>query len=86
MLFSMCSYLVLSTTIHPWYLAIPLMLSVFTKYSFVWVWTFTIFFSYNAYRYPKFDEHLGWVAIEYIVVLSVFLYEVIKHKKSIVVN
>ena len=82
MLFSVCSYLLLSTTIHPWYLTIPLALSMFTKYRFVWAWTFCIFFSYHAYRFPEFKEHMGWVALEYLTVLSVFVYEVfIKQKK-----
>ena len=84
MLFSICSYLMLSTTIHPWYLTIPLALSVLTKYRFVWVWTFTIFFSYTAYRYPEFKESLGWVAFEYLIVISVFLYEVLTQKKSLI--
>ena len=80
MLFSICGYLLLSTTIHPWYLSIPLILLVFSNYRFVWVWTFTVFFSYASYRLPEFDEHIGWVALEYAIVISVFLYESIKMK------
>ena len=80
MLFSICGYLLLSTTIHPWYLSIPLILLVFSNYRFIWVWTFTVFFSYASYRLPEFDEHLGWVALEYAIVISVFLYESIKMK------
>lgn len=80
MLFSISSYLLLSTTIHPWYLTIPLVLSVFTNYRFIWVWTFTVFFSYHAYRLPEFQEHLGWVALEYGIVFGFFMYEVLRKK------
>ena len=83
MLFSICSYLLLSTTIHPWYLTIPLVLSMFTKYRFVWVWTFCVFFSYHAYRFADFHENIGWVALEYLLVLFVFVYEVFIKTKSI---
>ena len=82
MLFSICGYLLLSTTIHPWYLSIPLALSVFTGYRFVWVWTYTIFFSYASYRLPEFKEDLGWVTLEYLIVLVVFLYEHIKIQRA----
>lgn len=81
MLFGICSYLLLSTTIHPWYLTIPLVLSIYTHYRFLWIWTFTIFFSYHAYRLPEFSEHMGWVTLEYGVVVGYFIYEVFKNKK-----
>ncbi len=62
-------YFLLSTTVHPWYVATPLILSVFTRYRFPIVWSFMVIFSYSAYSAEGFSENLGLVAIEYIVVI-----------------
>lgn len=68
-------YFLLSTTVHPWYVATPLILSVFTRYKFPIVWSFMVLFSYSAYGAAGFSENLGLVAMEYIVVISVAIYE-----------
>ena len=75
LLFTICSYLLLSTTVHPWYLTIPLLLSVFTNYKFVWIWTITVILSYYAYAQPDFKENLRLVALEYVVVVGFFVWE-----------
>ena len=80
MLFSYVVYLLLATTVHPWYLSIPLALAVFTKYKFMLVWSCTMFLSYASYKVTGFDENLYLVFIEYVLVLLVFLFEV-KGKK-----
>ncbi|AGC77080.1 uncharacterized protein DUF2029 [Nonlabens dokdonensis] len=73
--FSFLIYLALSTTVHPWYLTIPLLFSVFTKYRFMIVWSFTIFLSYYAYSNSNYTENLWLVGLEYALVLGTFLYE-----------
>ncbi|MFC4634031.1 glycosyltransferase 87 family protein [Dokdonia ponticola] len=79
-------YFLLSTTVHPWYVATPLILCVFTKYRFPLVWSFTIILSYSAYGPDGFKENLGLVALEYLIVLGVFLWEVFrKEEKPILV-
>ena len=83
MLFAFVFYLFLSTTIHPWYIATLLILSVFTTYKFPLVWSFAIILSYLAYvQIDKADksENLYIIALEYLIVFSVFLYELIKRK------
>lgn len=75
MVFVLCVYLMLSTTVHPWYLTMPLLLSVFTKYRFMIVWCAVIFVSYSAYISPESKEKLWLIFIEYAVVLGVFYYE-----------
>ncbi|WP_055442618.1 hypothetical protein [Lacinutrix himadriensis] len=83
MLFAFAFYLFLSTTIHPWYVATLLILSVFTTYKFPLVWSFAIILSYLAYiQIDKADksENLYIIALEYLIVFSVFLYELIKRK------
>lgn len=82
MLFAVCAYFFLSTTVHPWYLATPLLFSVFTKYRFVLVWSFVVFFSYSAYGKTGFDENLWLVALEYLVVFGILLKELFWKEKS----
>ncbi len=77
MLFAISFYFLLSTTVHPWYVATPLLLSVFTKYKFPIVWSFMVMLSYSAYGENGFDEKLWLVAMEYIVVIGVAIWEII---------
>lgn len=81
MLFVLSFYYFTSTTIHPWYLATPIILSVFTKYKFPIVWSFVIILSYQAYSNLPWKENLWFVALEYFIVLGYLIYEL---KKTIV--
>ncbi|WP_029036641.1 mannosyltransferase [Salinimicrobium xinjiangense] len=76
MMFAMVIYLLLATTVHPWYLATPLLLSVFTRYKFVQVWSLMVVLSYFAYSQLEYEENLWLIVLEYSVVLGVLLYEV----------
>jgi alpha-1,6-mannosyltransferase len=76
MLLAVSIYFLLATTVHPWYITTPLLLSVFTKYIFPLLWSFMICFSYAAYGANGFNENLSLVAIEYSVVISVALWEI----------
>ncbi|MGY0407972.1 MAG: mannosyltransferase [Polaribacter sp.] len=81
MLFSLCFYYFTTTTVHPWYLATPLLLAVFTKYKFPMVWTLVIIFSYQAYANTPWKENLWWVSLEYTVVFSYLFYELYRGSK-----
>lgn len=74
--FSFCSYLLLATTVHPWYLAIPVMLSVFVRFRFAVIWSFLILFSYINYSYDPYFENLWVVGLEYLLVFGLIAYEV----------
>ncbi|MCF6306483.1 MAG: glycosyltransferase 87 family protein [Flavobacteriaceae bacterium] len=82
MLFGISFYYLLSTTIHPWYIATPLLLSVFTKYKFPIVWSLLVMLSYSAYGKDGFSENLWWVATEYILVMGCFIWEFFKERKE----
>lgn len=70
-------YLLLSATIHPWYLLPLLGLGLFTNYSFPIVWSFTIFFSYLIYGYFENQEEIRWIInTEYAIVIVWFITEV----------
>jgi hypothetical protein len=69
MMFSLFVYLILATTVHPWYLLLPLGFSMFTRYRFMTVWSLTVILSYQAYGNPNFSEDMRLIFIEYIIVL-----------------
>lgn len=75
-------YYFTSTTIHPWYLATLVALSVFTNYKFPLVWSFMIVLSYFAYTTDSYSENLWIVGVEYVVVYSVFIWEVFLKKSN----
>jgi len=76
MLLVLSFYYFTSTTVHPWYVATLLILSVFTKYKFPLVWSFVIILSYLAYANSNNTENLWIIGLEYFVVYSVFVWEV----------
>ena len=82
MLFGISIYFLLSTTVHPWYVATPLILSIFTKYKFPVLWSLLVMLSYSAYQWDGFSENLWLVALEYIGVLAFFVWEVFFRRKS----
>ncbi|MDY8134781.1 mannosyltransferase [Aquimarina sp. 2201CG5-10] len=82
MVIGICCYYFLSTTVHPWYIAVPLSLCVFTKYKFPILWSFVIILSYTAYIDPNFKENLWMVGLEYVLVFSAFIFEIIKNSKA----
>lgn len=68
-------YFMTATTVHPWYLALPLLLSLFSKYRFMVLWSASVMLSYTAYRQPSVEE-IPWVlALEYIPVFGLLVWE-----------
>ena len=83
LLFGLCFYYFTTTTVHPWYLATPLILSVFTKYRFPIIWTIVIIFSYQAYSNNPWQENLWFIAFEYCILYGFLFYEILKNSNSI---
>lgn len=73
-------YLLFSSTIHPWYILTILALSLFTNYTFPLLWSFLIFFSYVFYNDSNAFDARMMVNIEYILLIALFIYEMIKKK------
>lgn len=78
MLFSWTIYLMLSTTVHPWYMLPLLPLAISAGYSYPVIWTFTVFFSYFGYTSEGYDTPFGWILAEYSIVYGILIYEIIK--------
>ncbi len=89
MLLVLSFYYFTATTVHPWYVATLLILSVFTKYKFPLVWSFVIILSYLAYiNLNKADksENLWVITLEYIVVYAFFIRDIFKKNTTKVIK
>ena len=82
MLFGISFYFLLATTVHPWYIATPLLLSVFTKYRFPIVWSAVIMLSYSAYQKDITEENLWLVTLEYCAVIGYAIWELFLQKNE----
>jgi hypothetical protein len=71
-----------ATIVHPWYICLPVALSVFTPYRYAIVWSFTALLSYAAYRLNPVHENLWLTAVGYIVVIGYGLWEMKKKHSS----
>lgn len=70
MMLGAVAYLLFATTVHPWYVAMPLALSIFVKNSYsIVAWSFLAMLSYGLYaELPNWSQTL-FLWIEYAVVL-----------------
>jgi hypothetical protein len=68
LLWSITLYLLCATIVHPWYLTLPIAISVFTNERFPILWSFLIFGTYINYSYTAYHENLWVVSIEYITI------------------
>ncbi|MFT5998188.1 MAG: alpha-1,6-mannosyltransferase [Neolewinella sp.] len=68
-------YLLCATTVHPWYLSVPIMLCCFTHWRFPLVWSFLIMLTYTNYLTEPYHENLWLVSVEYLVVAGFAFWE-----------
>jgi alpha-1,6-mannosyltransferase len=61
-------YLLLATTVHPWYLTTLVALTCLSNFRFAIIWSCLAIFSYSAYRTSAYTENLWLVALEYTLV------------------
>ena len=73
-------YLIFSTTIHPWYLAVPIAFAIFNKKLCfpILLWSFLIMLSYSAYDTDPVQEHTLFLFLQYGLVFSALIYGSIK--------
>lgn len=83
MLLGVSFYYLMATTVHPWYIATPLLLSVFTSYKFPIVWSFVVMLSYSGYFTDGVMENPWLIGLEYIVLLSFAYFEMFTQSKNL---
>lgn len=82
MLFAICLYLALATIVHPWYVSLPIVMCLFTRFRFPILWSGLVFLTYINYSYSEYFENLWMVSIEYILVFGFLTYELFYSKQS----
>lgn len=85
MLFASTAYCLLSTTVHPWYILLPLFLGIFTKYRYMLLWSWLIFLSYFAYKTSIIEEENWTLVTQYFTVIGFAIYE-IAWKRKLLIN
>ncbi len=82
MLLAISVYYFTATVVHPWYVAVLLILSIFTRFRYPLIWTLVVMLSYFAYSNPDFKENFWLLAIEYGMVFSWCFYELFLVRKE----
>lgn len=68
-------YLLLSSTIHPWYIILLIGLAPLTDIRFPIIWSGLIMGTYINYSYDPYQESIWMVIIEYLIVGAIALIE-----------
>ena len=68
-------YLLCATTVHPWYLSVPVALCCLTPWRYPIVWSYLILLTYASYTTVPYRENLWLVGLEYLAVLAYFAVE-----------
>lgn len=75
LLLTITTYLLFTTTVHPWYLSLVIVLCCLTNYRFPLIWSALICLTYLNYSSELYHEHLWIVAIEYVILAGLLVYE-----------
>lgn len=73
-IWSLLTFLLLSTTIHPWYLALGVLLSVFSQRKFFVVWSFLVVLSYSFYSL-EIHQYYAFIVMEYGLLAVYLIFE-----------
>lgn len=68
----------MATTVHPWYIIPLIAFAALSKFRFPVIWSFLIFLTYSGYSGIGFDHPFLIIAIEYVIVIPLAIYEIIK--------
>lgn len=75
-------FLLLSTTVHPWYIAPLIALGLF-YYKAPLYWSFLIFLTYVAYLRIPYSENLWFTFIQYIIVIPILVKEFLSRNSQL---
>lgn len=76
-------YFLFSAVVHPWYLAVPLVLSLFTSRNYLIAWTGLVFLTYFTYRIVPYEESPVIIAFEYCFLLIFITLDYVQAKRKV---
>jgi hypothetical protein len=79
-LFVITTWYIFSTTVHPWYICLPVAISIFTNYRYAVIWTYLTTLSYYAYHAMPVKENLWLVAFSYLILAAFCFWELYNTK------
>lgn len=65
----------MATTVHPWYVLLPLVLGLSGNWWYPVYWSFLVVFSYSHYSNGIYLEKYPWIVAEYVLLYLIFLVE-----------
>ncbi|MBK7872219.1 MAG: hypothetical protein IPJ74_16870 [Saprospiraceae bacterium] len=74
-LFAISIYLLNTPIVHPWYITLPVTLSLFTKWRYPIIWSGVVWLSYSHYWGGGFQENYLLIVTEYVIVTLFFIWE-----------
>ncbi len=80
------SYLIFSTTVHPWYLSLLILFGTLSTHSLPLIWSCVALFSYATYAYTPYQENLYIVFIEYFIVIGLIIKQLTTNSAKIKLN
>ncbi len=83
MLWALMVYLLMSTTVHPWYITPLVALAVFTDYRFPIVWSILVIISYSGYSETGFTENIYLVITEYSFLVVTLILDLIRARHQL---
>lgn len=72
---SLSIYLLLTTTVHPWYVLPLIPLGILSGFYFPIVWSAMVFVTYFGYSQEGFELSASWVVVEYTIVFCYGAFE-----------
>ncbi|MEJ7829843.1 MAG: glycosyltransferase family 87 protein [Segetibacter sp.] len=74
-LFILTVYCLFATTVHPWYICMPVIISACTAYRYAIIWSYVATLSYFAYHSNPVKENLWLTGAEYLIVFAYAYWE-----------
>jgi hypothetical protein len=74
LLFVLTAHLMLSMTIHPWYILPLVALGLLSGYFYPLIWSLMIFVTYAGYATVEYDLSMWLITLEYLIVFLAFIF------------
>ncbi len=82
MLWALMVYLLMATTVHPWYITPLVALAVFTDYRFPIAWSILVIVSYAGYSETGYTENIYLVIVEYLLLCVTLIWDLLTERNQ----